>query len=386
MALPNGQISMSQVNAELGNPESSQISLNDSAVRNLAEKPSGQISMSDLHGKSSVPPAPPVSVSAPSAEAIIQINTAAWFMPPSITTYILFRSPGTFTTSGTGTIYIDGVGGGGGGGSSGGGGGGYVRSQKNPHWDDLYNPSNHPHTLPRSDVPVTHDDPITFTVSIGTGGAGSANGRGTKGGNTTVSFSAGGWFPWSSGDPHVATWNGGGGGGSPGYDLENPPAFENEFPTGGSERYVGYGNPTYANSPANSGGTGGNQSGGGGGGGATFNGGGQPGGPGGIAGYNTAALQGRGGLAKNGPLDPQSDALWDYLDDLPSSHPLVTPLSTGQGNWLQGLGGGGNGSPGPTSPGFDLSLGGGGHSTSPNAPSTYRSGRNGAVIVKVPPP
>lgn len=46
---------MSQVNTELGNPTSTNISLNQASVRALASIPSGQISMSDLHGKSSYP-------------------------------------------------------------------------------------------------------------------------------------------------------------------------------------------------------------------------------------------------------------------------------------------------------------------------------------------
>lgn len=54
MALPaSGAISMSQVAVELGLPANTNLSLNDSRVRNLAGKPSGIISMSDLHGKSS---------------------------------------------------------------------------------------------------------------------------------------------------------------------------------------------------------------------------------------------------------------------------------------------------------------------------------------------
>lgn len=54
MALPaSGPISMSQVNAELGiSPITTQISLNDAAVRTLFQKASGQIAMSDGYGKS----------------------------------------------------------------------------------------------------------------------------------------------------------------------------------------------------------------------------------------------------------------------------------------------------------------------------------------------
>lgn len=52
MTLPTGQISMAQVNVELGRPAGQRISMGDAAVRALAGLPSGQISMGQLRGKS----------------------------------------------------------------------------------------------------------------------------------------------------------------------------------------------------------------------------------------------------------------------------------------------------------------------------------------------
>ncbi len=59
MTLPvfPSSISMSQVNTELGKSATASISLNDTDVRALAERPSSTISMYDLFGKSSVPTA-----------------------------------------------------------------------------------------------------------------------------------------------------------------------------------------------------------------------------------------------------------------------------------------------------------------------------------------
>lgn len=54
MALPNtGAISLNDVNVELNNPGTSQIGMNDAAVRTLFQVPSGAISMSDGYGKAS---------------------------------------------------------------------------------------------------------------------------------------------------------------------------------------------------------------------------------------------------------------------------------------------------------------------------------------------
>tara|TARA_B110000305_G_scaffold96451_1_gene108716 strand:- start:28801 stop:29748 length:948 start_codon:yes stop_codon:yes gene_type:complete len=54
MALPaSGQITMNQVNVELGNSGTAQISMNDAAVRGLFDDASGQIAMSQGYGRSS---------------------------------------------------------------------------------------------------------------------------------------------------------------------------------------------------------------------------------------------------------------------------------------------------------------------------------------------
>lgn len=52
MTLPSGQISLSQVNTELGYSSTAQINMGATAVRTLAGVPSGAIAMSNLQGKS----------------------------------------------------------------------------------------------------------------------------------------------------------------------------------------------------------------------------------------------------------------------------------------------------------------------------------------------
>lgn len=54
MPTPSGTISLSNVNTELGYSATALISMNDAAVRSLAEVPSGAISMQNLQNKSSI--------------------------------------------------------------------------------------------------------------------------------------------------------------------------------------------------------------------------------------------------------------------------------------------------------------------------------------------
>ena len=57
MALPaSGQISLNDVNVELENSGTAQISMNDAAVRALFEISSGEIEMSDGYGKAAFTP------------------------------------------------------------------------------------------------------------------------------------------------------------------------------------------------------------------------------------------------------------------------------------------------------------------------------------------
>lgn len=158
MALPNGTITMNQVNVELVNPGTSQISLNDTDVRDLAERPN---------------PGTPLS-------------GGTSYAPGDGYTYFVFTSSGTFTSTGptlntTAEVIAVGGGGGGGGGSGteggsreggGGGAGGYLRQP----------------------VPLSGSFSVPFV--IGSGGAGGSRGesiayQGSNGANTTLALPSG---------------------------------------------------------------------------------------------------------------------------------------------------------------------------------------------------
>ena len=55
MPTPSGQISLDDVNSELGISSGTQINMNATAVRGLAGVPTGAITMSNLQNKSNAP-------------------------------------------------------------------------------------------------------------------------------------------------------------------------------------------------------------------------------------------------------------------------------------------------------------------------------------------
>ncbi len=92
MTLPTGTITMADVNVELGLPSTTLISLNDTAVRNLAGIPSGTISMNDLRGKSAA--LPYVAIGSATAP---RVNAYAWSSSSGFGTK--FSNPALMPTS-----------------------------------------------------------------------------------------------------------------------------------------------------------------------------------------------------------------------------------------------------------------------------------------------
>ena len=170
----SGPINAEHINTELGNPVTSTLGLNDTAVRGLAGAPfsqsGSQISYNDLRGKSA-------SVSATGGNIVKESGGSK---------YHLFYTSGSFVVSGAGDIEMIVVASGGGGGGvndavGGGGGAGRVK----------YYPSK-------------NIDAGTYPIQIGTGGNGGGGGsNGTKGGDTN----------FGPGTPFPVPTNGGGGGG-----------------------------------------------------------------------------------------------------------------------------------------------------------------------------
>jgi len=109
----SGAISFSDVNTELGLSSTSQISMNDTAVRTLFNQASGAISMTAGYGKSNTStPGAPTSVS---ASATGSSSASVSFSAPSsnggltIDYYQAISSPGCITATGTSPISVTGL-------------------------------------------------------------------------------------------------------------------------------------------------------------------------------------------------------------------------------------------------------------------------------------
>lgn len=109
MTLPaSGTITFANVNVELGVSSTTTRSLNDSAVRSLAEVPSGAISMSNLHGKSLIV----FSRNSGSYSSIVTGDTASLTTTCSVSATWTWSRTGSITGStasiasgGTGTTF-----------------------------------------------------------------------------------------------------------------------------------------------------------------------------------------------------------------------------------------------------------------------------------------
>jgi len=198
MPLPTGQISFDEVNIELEIASGTQISLNDAAVRGLAEVPTGQIAMSNLQGKE----LPAYIVASGGTETTVGDYKVH-----------VFNATGTFTVNAVGNPagseavdYVVVAGGAGAGGpyqvngnansagAGGGGAGGYRESNPAPGTDWTGSPLS----APGGAIPVTV---TSYPITVGGGGAAGA---------TEVDGCDGGVSIFST----ITSAGGGGGGGA----------------------------------------------------------------------------------------------------------------------------------------------------------------------------
>jgi len=109
----SGAISFSDINTELGLSSTSQISMNDAAVRTLFSQASGAISMTAGYGKSNTStPGAPTGVSASAStysSASVSFSAPACNGHLTIDYYQAISSPGCFTATGTSPISVTGL-------------------------------------------------------------------------------------------------------------------------------------------------------------------------------------------------------------------------------------------------------------------------------------
>ncbi len=332
MTTPTGVINAGHINDELGRSLTANMSMNDSQVRQLADRPvsGSSISFDNLRGKS-------------------------WFSlsggnvtitPGNGYTYKTFTSPGTLVVTGSGNIDILVVGGGGGGASTvdsnagGGGAGGLIY------------------------IPNYSIGPGNHSVTIGAGG-----GANTNGGDTHFSFGTSAFLiayggGHGGGGPRASMFPGnpgGSGGGGSGFQSDTAGGTATQPTAPGNSATYGYGNP-----------------------GTSF------------GGYTADGGGGAGGQGASGPLQytargghgRQYPAFTGPLIGVPALNPLSGYFAGGGGGGYGGLGGnggGGNGSAhnnvGNGYPGVTNSGGGGGGSYSHH---TGGSGGPGIVVVRYP--
>jgi len=229
MTLPaSGQITLNQVNVELGNSGTAQISMNDADVRDLFDVASGQIRMSDGYGK---------QVFTPIGEhQYTQPGTYSWVAPACVksVSVVAIGAPGMGTTYGP---------------AGGAGGLGY---------------KNNISVTPGASYTVVVGQQSSSTASAGADSYFSSTSvvKGGAGGAGSSSYSGNG----GSGGTYTGDGGGNGGNGGNGTSWSGAP-----YPTGGGGGAGGYSGSGGAGANASMGGSYGGSagSGGGGGGGAS---------------------------------------------------------------------------------------------------------------------